>query len=222
MRDFRPALAFPALTPWFDAVAKVAIRDDVLKRRLSALLPLEPGQSVLDVGCGTGTLLLHLHERQPQARLFGVDADPVALAIAEQKGRRAGVAWSLTRASATELPFPDGQFEVVVTSLVFHHLTTPQKQRALREIRRVLNPRGRLLLADYGAPQTWLEALAFLPVRLFDGFDVTEANVQGQLPDQMRQSGFATVECRAELPTAFGYITAWQAQPAPPAEPMPA
>ncbi len=210
--EFRPALAFTALTPWFDVVARVAVRDDFLKRRLSELLPLAPGQSVLDVGCGTGTLLLRLHERQPEARLFGVDADPDALALAEQKGRQRRVNWSLLAASATRLPFPDSHFDAVVTSLVFHHLTTPQKQQALGEIRRVLRPEGRLLLADYDAPRTWLERLAFLPVRLFDGFDATEAHVQGALPVLLQAAGFAAVEVCAEIPTAFGYITAWQAQ----------
>ncbi|MGQ9897980.1 MAG: class I SAM-dependent methyltransferase [Acidobacteriota bacterium] len=208
---FRPALAFTALTPWFDVVAKVAVRDDVLKRRLADLLPLEPGESVLDVGCGTGTLLLCLHKRQPQACFFGVDADPAALALARQKERQQKIKWSLLSASATQLPFPDGYFNAVVTSLVFHHLTTSEKQQALGEIRRVLRPEGRLLLADYDAPRTWLEWMAFFPVRLFDGFDATEANVQGALPALVRAAGFPTVETCAEMPTAFGYITVWRA-----------
>lgn len=210
--EFRPALAFTVLTPWFDVVAKVAVRDAFLKRRLAELLPLRPGQSVLDVGCGTGTLLLCLHEQQPQARFFGVDADPTALALAEQKGRPRQLNWSLRTASATQLPFPADHFDAVVTSLVFHHLTTTQKQQALGEIRRVLRPGGRLLLADYDAPRTWLERLAFLPVQLFDGFDATEANVQGALPALMQAAGFTAVEVCAEIPTAFGYITAWQAR----------
>lgn len=210
--EFRPALAFTALTPWFDVVAKIAVRDEFLKRHLSELFPLAPGQSVLDVGCGTGTLLLRLHEQQPAARLFGVDADPNALALAERKGRQRMVNWSLLVASATQLPFPDNCFDGVVTSLVFHHLTTPQKQQALREIQRVLRPGGRLLLADYDAPRTWLEHLAFLPVRLFDGFDATEAHVQGVLPTLLQAAGFTAVEVCAEIPTAFGYITAWQAR----------
>ncbi|OYT69420.1 MAG: methyltransferase type 11 [Chloracidobacterium sp. CP2_5A] len=210
--DFRPALAFTALTPWFDIVARVAVRDNALKDQVADLLPLRPGQTVLDVGCGTGTLLLRLRERQPQAQFFGADPDPTALAIAERKAAAAGASLTLTQASATRLPFAAAAFDVVTTSLMLHHLTTPQKRQALAEIRRVLRPGGVLLAADYDAPRTWLETLAFLPIRLFDGFDATEANARGALPAMINAAGFAAVETRAELPTAFGYITVWRAQ----------
>lgn len=210
--DFRPALAFSALTPWFDLVAQVAVRDDALKNRLADALPLRPGQKALDVGCGTGTLLLHLSVRQPQATFFGVDADSTALAIAERKAAAAGAKLSLTVASAMRLPFADAAFDAVTTSLLLHHLTTPQKRAALAEIRRVLRPGGVLLAADYDAPRNWLETLAFLPIRLFDGFDATEANVRGELPAMLHAAGFREVAVRFELPTAFGYITAWRAR----------
>ncbi len=210
--DFRPALAFTALTPWFDVVARVAIRDNALKERLADLLPLQPGQAALDVGCGTGTLLLRLRERQPQARFFGADADPTALAIAARKAAAAGASLALTVASATRLPFPDAAFDAVTTSLLLHHLATAEKRQALAEIRRVLRPGGRLLAADYDAPRTWLETLAFLPVRLFDGFDATEANAQGELPTLIQAAGLEDIQTCAELPTAFGYITVWRAR----------
>ncbi|MCS7079892.1 MAG: class I SAM-dependent methyltransferase [Chloracidobacterium sp.] len=210
--SFRPALAFSALTPWFDVVARVAVRDAALKDQLADLLPLQAGQVVLDVGCGTGTLLLRLHARQPQARLYGVDADPTVLTIAKRKAAAAAANLALTVASATRLPFAADAFDAVTTSLMLHHLTTPQKRQALAEIRRVLRPGGVLLAADYDAPRTWLEALAFLPIRFFDGFDATEANVQGQLPALMHAAGLKAVTVCAELPTAFGYITVWRAQ----------
>ncbi len=209
---FRPALAFSTLTPWFDVVARVAVRDNTLKAQLADLLSLRPGQTVLDVGCGTGTLLLRLRARQPQARFFGVDADPTALAIAARKAAAAGAPLTLTVASATCLPFADATFDTVTTSLLLHHLITAEKRQALAEIRRVLCPGGVLLAADYDAPRTWLERLAFLPVRLFDGFDATEANAQGELPTLIQAAGLDDIQTCAELPTAFGYITIWRAQ----------
>ncbi|WP_242393230.1 class I SAM-dependent methyltransferase, partial [Anaeromyxobacter oryzisoli] len=79
-------------------------------------------QAQLDVGCGTGALLVALRREAKPARLVGVDPDPDMLAQAEPKLRAAGVAAELLRGSADALPFPDGSFDVVVSSLMFHHL----------------------------------------------------------------------------------------------------
>ena len=112
------------------------------------LAGLSAGQRVLDVGCGTGTLLRATGKRHADVELSGVDPDPKALARAARKARRAGVAVRFERGFAQELPYPDGSFDRVFSSLMLHHLDTASKDALLAEVRRVLRPGGMLVLTD--------------------------------------------------------------------------
>jgi ubiquinone/menaquinone biosynthesis C-methylase UbiE len=103
---------------------------------------------VLDVGCGTGNLLRSTGKRYPDVDLVGLDPDPKALARAGRKARRAGLTVRLDRGFAQELPYPDGSFDRVFSSLMLHHLDGASKDALLAEVRRVLRPDGVLVLAD--------------------------------------------------------------------------
>jgi SAM-dependent methyltransferase len=94
---------------------------------------------ILDVGCGTGTLLAALAGR---GRVFGVDASPEMLAAARRKAPRAG----LKEGRAEALPFKDGWFDRVVFQLVLHLVDRP---KALAEAHRVLAPGGRIVIATF-------------------------------------------------------------------------
>ena len=128
--------------------------DRTFREHLAGLAHLVAGESVLDVGCGTGTLAI-VAKRQvgPTGKVFGIDASPTMIARASSKAATAGVDVSLHNAVAEALPFPDAQFDVVLSTLMLHHL--PRKVRELcgREIRRVLKPEGRVLVVDFGVPQ---------------------------------------------------------------------
>lgn len=114
---------------------------------------LRPGERALETGCGTGSLLVLLKRAQPAADVVGMDPDPAALAIARRKARRAGVALRLDRGFADALPYPDGSFDRVLSSFMFHHLPHGVKQAALREVRRVLTPGGRFHMLDFAGPR---------------------------------------------------------------------
>jgi len=105
---------------------------------------LGPRVAILDVGCGTGSLLALLGERFPEAALIGVDPAPNMLAQA--RSRFAARPVDLREAKAEELPFVDGSFDLVVTSNSFHHWA--DQVAGLREVRRVLRPNGRLVMTD--------------------------------------------------------------------------
>ena len=108
-------------------------------------LDAQPGERILDVGCGTGLLLERLQRTVPDVRLTGVDPVPEMLALARQ--RLTTAATELRGAAAERLPFADGSFDAVVSASVFHYVRRPEV--ALAEARRVLRPGGRLVLTDW-------------------------------------------------------------------------
>ncbi len=102
-------------------------------------------KSILDIGCGTGALLRRLASAYPLATLVGVDA--AAGMIAQAKAAAAEAAMlRLTQGLAEELPFPSGTFDLVVSTMSFHHWQ--DQQRGLAEVRRVLTPDGVFVLTD--------------------------------------------------------------------------
>ena len=105
---------------------------------------MNPGDRVLDVGCGTGELLSRLAAKYPRARLAGIDPVPQMLKVARDKLSDVvdlRVGW------ANDLPWPDASFDVVVSCNMFHYITHPED--SIREMRRVLAPGGRLLITDW-------------------------------------------------------------------------
>lgn len=203
---FVPALGLDWLTPFYDAVAWL-LGERAIKRRLIEQAHIAPGHDVLDLGCGTGTLVLLIKEACAAANVTGVDIDPRILAIARTKIAAAGVDVRLEQGSATAPPLPPASFDRVVSTLVLHHLTTAQKREAFAAVRRLLRPGGELHVADWGPPQNALMWLASLSFRLFDGGETTGANLRGELPDLMRAAGFADVAETEHRMTPFGTLT---------------
>jgi len=135
-----------ALTPFYDLVHRFSGLGGV-HAEMIRLAQLRPGQRVLDIGCGTGNLLLALGREHPDVDLVGLDPDHRALARAGRKAHRAGVAVSWRQGFAEELPYPDRAVDRVFSSLMLHHLHE-EKDALLAEVRRVLRPDGLLVLAD--------------------------------------------------------------------------
>ena len=139
--------------------------------------------------------------------MTGVDGDPKILGIARAKSKRVGVDIALEQAMAYALPHPEGSFDRVLSSLVFHHLTRADKARTFREVRRVLRAGGELHFADFGKPHNWLMLAASLPWRLFEGAGTTRDNVRGELPALLQEAGLAEVCETARYMTLFGTLS---------------
>jgi ubiquinone/menaquinone biosynthesis C-methylase UbiE len=203
-----PAMSFDRLTPLFDPMLRWGMRELELKRRLIKQARIEPGHRVLDLGCGTGTLTILIKQAQPDAEVVGLDGDPKILTIAEAKIARAGVSVSLDHGLAFELPYADQSFDRVVSSLVTHHLTTENKRRTFKEIYRVLRPGGELHILDFGQPHNFYTALLSpLMMRLEEAAD----NVQGRLPDMLREAGFDQVDVLYRFTALFGPLALYRA-----------
>jgi len=118
---------------------------------LITLSGAQAGQSVLDVGCGTGYLTRRAARAVgPTGRAVGVD--PAAPVIEYARGVSPPQC-DFHIASGEALPEPDASFDVVVSSLAIHHIPPASRPTALREMHRVLRPGGRLLIADFRPPR---------------------------------------------------------------------
>jgi ubiquinone/menaquinone biosynthesis C-methylase UbiE len=140
---------------WYDLLAWLLTlgRERAFRARLTELARLAPGEVVLDVGCGTGSLALAAKRAVgATGTVTGVDASPDMIALATRKAARAGVDVTFRNAAAERLPFPDATFDAVLATLMLHHLPAPVRRECAREALRVLKAGGRMLAVDFSAP----------------------------------------------------------------------
>lgn len=140
---------------WYDLFLWLASlgRERRYREKALDLASLKPGESVLDIGCGTGTLAIAAKRRVgPAGRVFGVDASPEMLARANKKAKKAGSQVVFKNGIVEALPFPDAQFDAVLSTVMLHHLGPKARQQCAHEVRRVLKPGGRVLIVDFAKP----------------------------------------------------------------------
>lgn len=128
------------LMGWFHDTFSFRGKWRELRRRTINLACIQPGEVVLDVGCGTGTLALEVARHV--GRAAGVDPGTEQIARARAKAARRSVPIEFQVGVIEQLPFPDQTFDVVFSTLMMHHLPAPLKRQGLMEIARVLKPGG--------------------------------------------------------------------------------
>lgn len=134
------------LTVWVAMLGK----ERAFREKLLELARVRNGECILDVGCGTGTLAIAAKRRVGQnGAVYGVDASAEMIARAEKKARKAAVEVSFKSGLAEEIPFPDDRFDVVLSTVMLHHLPAKARLLCANEIRRVLKPGGRVLAVDF-------------------------------------------------------------------------
>jgi ubiquinone/menaquinone biosynthesis C-methylase UbiE len=198
-----PALRFRIFTPFYDLVQRLFVGDKHYKGQLIERADLRPGQRVLDIGCGTGTLAMMVKLAQPDAEVRGLDADPQMLKVAHAKAAQYGLDVEFTEGFASELPYPDASFDRVLSTLMIHHLKTADKEAMAREIFRVLKRGGRMHVLDFGKPRNAYSKVVGLLLRRFEE---AEDNVAGALPGIFARGGLAVQE-NGNYSTFFGSLT---------------
>jgi ubiquinone/menaquinone biosynthesis C-methylase UbiE len=138
---------------FYDALAFILSlgREKAIRRATIEAAGLTPGQSVLDVGAGTGSLTLTAKRAVgPSGRVVGVEPAPKMVEYARAKAARSGTDVEFRVASIEALPFEEAAFDVVLSSLMLHHLPEKAKRLGFAEVVRILRPGGLFFAVDFG------------------------------------------------------------------------
>jgi ubiquinone/menaquinone biosynthesis C-methylase UbiE len=204
--DYIPAAGRDALLPVYDLLTRVLGMNKAYDA-LVAQAELADGLRVLEIGCGTGNVTTRVKRAAPGANVVGSDPDPRALARAQRKARRmAGIRFE--RAYAQELPFADGEFDRVLSSMMLHHLNDDVKAPAAAEIYRVLRPGGTLHIVDIGGHTTGHHGLA---ARWMKDNPHTAGNLGDAIPQLLRKVGFDCAEVGTRNNRFIGLLTFYRA-----------
>jgi ubiquinone/menaquinone biosynthesis C-methylase UbiE len=206
-RTYLPAAGHDWLLPLYDPFVKL-FGGDRARRALIDQAAIRSSDRVLDIGCGTGTLVTLIKHLHPDVVVVGLDPDPKALARARRKAQRAAVSIQFDQGFSDDLPYPDESFDRVFSSFMFHHLDSEVKLKTLCEVSRVLKPGGFLHLLDFGGPKSSSDR--FL-ARLFHSSHRLRDNFDGGIITLMSQSGLADPKEVSHRTTLLGPIAYYQA-----------
>lgn len=207
-RSYTPPLGFAALTPLYDRIIRGLTRESIWRAKLVDCIGARRGETILDVGSGTGSLAIAVTAAEPGCLFRGIDPDAAAVEIARRKA-------ALVRSPATfqtgwfggSPSSEDDRVDKIVCSLVLHQVPLDEKRRLLRTMLEWLKPGGQLFVADYGAQPTMAMRCAFrLTVQLLDGKTDTQPNADGLLPLLIQEAGFREPVSLESIDTLTGRI----------------
>jgi ubiquinone/menaquinone biosynthesis C-methylase UbiE len=186
---------------WYDLAAWLCSlgKAPSIRRKTVELAGIREGESVLDVGCGTGTLTVAAKRRAGDGAVRGIDASPEMVQVALDKAARQGVDVDFQVALVEDLPFPDASFDVVLSSLMLHHLPDELKRKGFLEIRRVLKPGGRLFAVDLSGEKGFMGVVMRLVGHRFE-----KDYIRG-LRAMAEESGLAEIES-GPLNSGLAYV----------------
>ncbi|AFY91019.1 class I SAM-dependent methyltransferase [Chroococcidiopsis thermalis] len=140
----------------YDAVVGLVAlgKERDIREMTAQIAGLKPSDKVLDVGCGTGSLAIAVKTRVgATGEVYGIDASPEMVEVARRKVSQIGVDVAFQVGLIENIPFPDCTFDVVLSSMMLHHLPGDDlKRQGFAEMYRVLKPGGSLSIVDIEPP----------------------------------------------------------------------
>jgi ubiquinone/menaquinone biosynthesis C-methylase UbiE len=192
-QNFTPALGYDFLSEYYDLAIKLTMPEKKFRGKLIDLVNPMTRENILEFGFGTAQNIFLMKQRNNYSAIQGVDIDPKIKAIAEYKLRKHNIEVPLHLYDGQTLPFPENSFDKVFSCLVFHQLDKQTKRNSLKELHRILKPKGKLIIGDFGKAKNQWMRFSFYVVQLLDGFKTTNDNVNGLMPEYISEAGFQNV-----------------------------
>lgn len=209
LQTFTPAAGRFAPTRFYDRGVALLTRERVWRGELLRLLAPANGDSILDVGCGTGSLAISIKRLAPGARVLAIDPDPQALSMAKDKAEAAGVEIEWKRGFARDAG-KFGVFDKAVSSLVFHQVPIEEKQAGIAAMFAAAGSNGVVCIADYAKQSRWTMRQLFRFIQLIDGTANTAPNANGFLESELARHLGRDVNAAYALNTPTGTIAIFQ------------
>ena len=182
----------PFWVRFYDPIVQFASLGRAKKLHQASLMlaKIQPGESLLDMGCGTGMLILEAEKIiGPTGAVVGLDVELEMIAQARRKAAKAKSRAAFEVASIEHIPYPEASFDVAISSAVIHHLTQAQIEQGLVELYRVLKPKGRLLVVDLDLSRRSLASRLPGHRRL-----AKQDHVRNQVPGWLQTAGFSNIK----------------------------
>jgi ubiquinone/menaquinone biosynthesis C-methylase UbiE len=180
------------MVPSYDSYMRMMTfgRERLLREETVRLAKVAPGDSVLDVGCGTGTLTLAAkHQAGPAGNVFGMDAISGMIEASRRKAAQANADITFQLGTIDSIPCPDNRVDVAMSSFMIFHMSESTLRKGITEVYRVLKPQGRWLILDLALPAQPLQR--FFAQKLFGW--MLQHDLQ-ELRPLMEAAGFSGVE----------------------------
>lgn len=206
MRSITPTPIY-SLPFWYDALLKRLFTKKGICNCLIKELSPKSDEKLLDFGFGNGQGLISIHNCAPFTNLSGLEIDENKKVKMLYELAKHGFFAPLNLYDGTHLPYIDNQFDKIYSCLAFHRLSSERKLQNLKEIRRVLKPNGKLVIANWvNAKNIWTEMPAYL-FQWINGFNRAKENTPEKLLALMKEAGFDQVKTTHLIDTSIGKVS---------------
>ncbi|MEG0481488.1 MAG: class I SAM-dependent methyltransferase [Acinetobacter sp.] len=212
-QGFTPAMGRFMFNRLYDPVIRLT-REKYWRQLILEYLKPQADDVIVDVGCGTGTLLNLIAKIQPKATLIGIDPDENILKIAKEKSKQQGntIIWQQTMGDHLQQLCHGQKVNKICSSLVLHQCPVAMKQAILQSMYELLLDDGLVVIADFGQQRTKTMRFLFNIIQLADGKQDTQPNADGIIPILLAESGFSNVQEQEVVATLGGSISIYTAR----------